>query len=83
MSTQTQTEPSVVTLTENAAKQIKEMLSTYGANEQERSADVIVTVDGKEYAITEGEVEYGTWDEEAHTWVNLDQPTVRLQAVEQ
>ena len=42
MSTQTQTEPSVVTLTENAAKQIKEML----ANPENAGKNLRVYVEG-------------------------------------
>lgn len=39
-------------------EQIKEALSTYGVNDDERNAPVRVIIDGTEYPITEAEVDW-------------------------
>lgn len=59
-------------------EQLKELLATYGVNEQERSAAVVVTIDGQDVPIASAEVDNGVWDEQAHEWVDLDRITVRL-----
>lgn len=63
-------------------EQLKELLSTYGSNDTERNAPILVNVNGTLTPITAGEVEYGTWDEETRAWVDLDQPHVLLQTEE-
>lgn len=59
-------------------EQLKDLLSTYGVNEQERNAPVLVNINGVPTPITAGDVEYGTWDEASHQWVG-SQSTVVLQ----
>lgn len=44
-------------------EELKELLSTYGVNEEERSALIFVSINGTPTPITEGEVDYTPWDE--------------------
>jgi hypothetical protein len=64
-------------------EQLKDLLSTYGVNDDERNAPVFVVIEEKRTPIllADSHVEYGTWDEDAHAWVG-DQLTVLLQAGE-
>ena len=59
-------------------EQLKNLLSTYGVNAEERNAPVLIIINGVSTPITAGEVEYGAWDEEAHKWVG-SRPSVLLQ----
>lgn len=63
-------------------EQLKEMLATYGANPEERSMAIFVEVDGKRLPVVSGEIDNGVWDEASHTWQDLDQHAVILQAGE-
>lgn len=60
--------------------ELKDLLSTYGANPEERSMQVFAIVNGVRTPIMGGEIEYGTWDEDAREWVDLDRGSVLLQA---
>jgi hypothetical protein len=56
-------------------EQLKDLLSTYGVNDEERGAPILVNINGVETPITAGEIDY-TYDA-AHT------PFVLLQTGEQ
>ena len=59
-------------------EQLKDLFSTYGSNPRERSAEVRVVIDGPELPVTEAEMQWGEWDEQAHTWINEDRLFVIL-----
>jgi hypothetical protein len=54
---------------------LKDLLSTYGANYAERDAPVLING----VPLTSAMVENGTWNEETHEWVDLDRSFVLLE----
>lgn len=55
-------------------EELKELLSTYGVNDQERNARILV--EGS--LVTGAQIEFGEWDESLHAWTDMHRMSVIL-----